>query len=146
MLYLLKKIYYCTKIFFLFSKKIKINHVYLKTQTAKSLLLHTLTQTLPKFEKDIKNSQSLSVSQKLTNDALKELLSIRYTLNESLLSLQTLNQLENERNTYLYITEQIDVAEKTRWAIMIGVVTINMLLIVLLVIGLVRNSKGSLCL
>ena len=86
------------------------------------------------------------MSQKLTNDALKELLSIRYTLNESLLSLQTLNQLENERNTYLYITEQIDVAEKTRWAIMIGVVTINMLLIVLLVIGLVRNSKGSLCL
>ena len=33
-----------------------------------------------------------------------------------------------------------------RWAIMIGVVTINMLLIFLLIIGLFKNSKGSLCL
>jgi hypothetical protein len=104
-----------------------------------------LTQTLPKFENDLKTSPSRASNPKLTNDALRELLSIRRTLNESLASLQPLNQLEAERNTYLLITEQIDVIEKTRWAIMIGVVTINMLLIALLVVGLVRNSKGSLC-
>ncbi len=122
-----------------YNSKLKI----FKTQTAKVHLLYTLTQTIPKFEKDIRNSQG---NQKFTNDALRELLSIRHTLNESLVSLQTLNQLENERNTYLQLTEQIDVIEKTRWAVMIGFVTVNMLLIVFLVSGLVRNSKGSLCL
>lgn len=117
--------------------------LYFQTQLARIHLLNTLTQTIPKYEKDLRNSQG---NQKFTNDALRELLSIRHTLNESLVSLQTLNQLENERNNYLLLTEQIDVIEKTRWAIMIGFVTINMLLIVFLVSGLVRNSKGSLCL
>lgn len=104
--------------------------------------------TLNKFELDLRkviDNQSYTNS-KLANEAIKELNGIRSTLNESYMALESLNQLEYERNAYVYLLSQINSAEQTRWAIMIGVVTTNMLLITLLIIGLIRNSKGSLCL
>ena len=93
-----------------------------------------------------KSARSQQHVAKLAHESLKELHTIRATLNDSLNSLDTLNQVDYEKNAYLALVQQIEVAEHTRWAIMIGVVSINILLILFLAIGLLKNSKGSLCL
>ena len=72
--------------------------------------------------------------------------SIRSALNDSVNALEPLNYLENENRAYNHILLQIEMVEHTRWVIMIAIVSANMILIFLLVVGLARNSRGSLCL
>lgn len=78
--------------------------------------------------------------------ALGEISKIQHSLNDSLNTLNTLSVLDQDKHSYINLMNQINTIEQTRWAIMIGIVTVNMLLISLLVLGLIRNSKGSLCL
>lgn len=78
--------------------------------------------------------------------ALGEISKIQHSLNDSLNTLNTLSHFDQDKDSYINLMNQINTIEQTRWAIMIGIVTVNMLLISLLVLGLIRNSKGSLCL
>lgn len=109
-----------------------------------------MTVTLTRFEKDLRKRLDESTPQssqsRLTNEAIRELLNVKASLNDSLNALEPLNQLEHERASYLYMLKQFNAAEQLRWAIMVGVVTTNAFLIALLILGLIKNSKGSLCL
>jgi len=121
------------------------NVVGAQTVKAKDSIAFQINTTLSTFEKDLKANNNNSNYYRLTNDALKELASVRSTLKDSYKSLEGLNQLDREKNAYMSLLSQIESIEQTRWTVMIGVVTVSMLLIMLLVIGLIRNSKGSLC-
>ena len=56
-------------------------------------------------------------SNKLAFESLKELSSIKQSLNDSYNSLEILNQIEYEKNAYLHLISQIEVAEQTRYLI-----------------------------
>lgn len=127
------------------------------TSAVRQSIAIDLSQSLNKFDADmsakarqqLQTASSSSSSNRLNDQVGKiknELKNIRQSLNQSLNSLDTLNQLVYERNAYTNVLKEIENVEQTRWGIMIGVVTVNLLLIVLLVIGLISNSKGSLCL
>jgi hypothetical protein len=113
-----------------------------ETRKATDTLSFIINTTLVKYDRDLDFKKNVKAAQA----SRKELHLISVSLNESIMSLDPINYLIEEKNNYVYFLTQTDLAEQTRWAIMIGVVTINMLLIVLLIIGLIRNSKGSLCL
>jgi protein tweety len=117
-----------------------------KTNMAKQSISNDLDSTLNTFETAIieKTKNSFTFDRQ-TDTALTEIKSIRVALNSSFASISTLDQLEYEQRAYIEQLMQLNIIEQTRWAIMIGVVTVNMLLILLLAIGLVKNSKGSLC-
>jgi hypothetical protein len=76
-----------------------------------------LNGTLAQFERDLNkyNNNTNNNNNKLVNDAVRELFSIKYALNESFASLQAFNQLEKEKNSYLQIVQQIDMIEQTRF-------------------------------
>lgn len=117
-----------------------------QAKQAKELINYQLNTTLPKYEKDIRAAIETSTTINSRNGQIfKELANAKRSLNESFNALDGLNQLDRDKAAYANIMNQIDLVEQTRWAIMIGVVTVNMLLITLLIIGLIRNSKGSLC-
>jgi hypothetical protein len=126
------------------------------TQVRQSIAFD-LSESLNKLDSDLsakarqqlQAASSSSSSNRLNDQVGKikiELKSIRLSLNQSVNALDMLNQLAYERNAYTNVLREIENVEQTRWGIMIGVVTVNLLLIVLLVIGLISNSKGSLCL
>ncbi|CAF0748234.1 unnamed protein product [Brachionus calyciflorus] len=114
-----------------------------QAKQAKELINNQINSTLGKYEKDLK--AAVDSNRHRSSQVLNELSNVKRALNESFNALDGLNQLEKEKNAYVTMMNQVDLVEQTRWAIMIGVVTINMLLITLLIIGLIRNSKGSLC-
>ena len=117
---------------------------------AKESIDKQLNQTLSRFENDLRRrleeTSPQSSQGKLTNEAIRELLNVKASLNDSMNALEPLCQLENERTSYLETLKQFNAVEQTRWAIMVGVVTTNAFLIALLILGLIKNSKGSLCL
>jgi len=79
------------------------------------------------------------------DDALREITNIKTALYESYRSLAYLANFNNEKQGYFLMFEQAKLFETTRWSIMVTAVVINMLLITLLITGLIRDSKGSLC-
>lgn len=115
---------------------------------AKESIAKQLNTTLIRFERDLKKrlDEPSSPSQtRQINEIMKELANVKLSLNESYNALEPLNQLEHERTSYSYMLKDFNEAEQIRWAIMIGVITVNTLLVALIIIGLIRNSKGSLC-
>ena len=85
-------------------------------------------------------------NMKQKNDAIKELNSIKSALLDSHRSLEYLKNFENEKQSYFNFLQQVEMFETIRWSIMLGFVVINTFLIILLMIGLIKNSKASLCL
>lgn len=124
-----------------------------KTNLAKDAIRVQINSTLAKYEYDLRVAANKTTTNSFNNynvirqmnEALSELNSIKQTLNESYNSLRPLNYLENESKAYDHLIVQMETIEHTRWLIMICIVSGNMLLIALLLIGLIRNSKGSLC-
>lgn len=94
----------------------------LKTQKAKESIRTQITQTLDKFEHDLKTAANQTNSNSFNNyninrqlnEAVKELGSIRGALNDSYNSLEPLNHLENENKAYNHLLVQIDMVEQTR--------------------------------
>lgn len=125
-----------------------------QTLLAKQSIGKQMNTTLSQFERDLRRrldesssgSGPQSSQSKLTSEAIRELLNIKSSLNDSLNALEPLSQLEHERASHLETLNQFNAAEHTRWAIMVGVVTTNAFLMALLILGLIKNSKGSLCL
>ena len=115
-----------------------------QTKNVQGSIKSHINQTLAKFEFDLKNSNFSNVKQK--NDALKELNSVRLALLDSHKSLEYLKYFENEKQSYYTFLHQLEMFETIRWSIMLGFVGVNSLLILLLMIGLIKNSKASLCL
>jgi hypothetical protein len=109
---------------------------------------NNLNETIKKYEHElnIKYKEEKAISTVQYQKIQHELRGVRGSLNESIAAFQSFNQLFSETDRYKSIFKDIDLVEETRWGIMIGVVTINLLLILLLVIGIIRDSKGSLCL
>ena len=125
-----------------------------QTRVARDSIRMQMNGTLFKFENELRRAANQSNSNSFNNyninrqlnEALKEMHSIRSALNESVNSLEPLNHLEHENNAYNEALLHIDMFEQTRWAIMIGIVSANMFLIFLLIVGLAKNSRGALCL
>lgn len=115
-----------------------------QTKNVQASIKSHINNTLAKFEFDLKNSSFSNLKQK--NDALKELASIRSALYDSHKSLEYLKHFENEKASYANFLQQTEMFETIRWSIMLGFVIINTFLILLLMIGLIKNSKASLCL
>lgn len=127
-----------------------------ETLKIKELIKNDLNTTLNQFENELsvvsgvqygqQNRKYNSNGEQALNKIKTEIRSIRQTLDQSIDSLNQLNQILYERNAYKNVLKEIDFVEQIRWSIMIAKVTINLLLILLLVVGLTKNSKGSLCL
>ena len=115
-----------------------------QTKNVQGSIKSHINNTLAKFEFDLKNSSFSNTKQK--NDALKELNSVRLALLDSQRSLEFLKYFENEKQSYYNFLHQLEMFETIRWSIMLGFVAVNSLLILLLMIGLIKNSKASLCL
>ncbi len=115
-----------------------------QTKNVQGSIKSHINNTLAKFEIDLKNSSFSNTKQK--NDALKELNSVRLALLDSHKSLEYLKYFENEKQSYYNFLHQLEMFETIRWSIMLGFVAVNSLLILLLMIGLIKNSKASLCL
>ncbi|RNA13425.1 tweety -like protein [Brachionus plicatilis] len=112
----------------------------------KELIKNQMSSTLHDYEQEITDlMRKDSKLESKSRSALSEIGKMQHSLNESLNTLKVLSHFNEDKNLYTGLMNQIDMIEQTRWAIMIGVVTINMLLISLLILGLIRNSKGSLC-
>lgn len=103
-----------------------------------------INTTLARFESDLRNSTYPNLKQK--SEALKELSNIKATLYDSQKSLDNLRYYEAERAAYFSFLHQIEMFEAIRWPIMLGFVVVNTFLLLLLMIGLIKNSKASLCL
>ena len=71
-----------------------------------------MNSALAKFEKDLRNSTY--PNKKTVNEALKELVSIKNTLNDSHKSLEYLKYFDNERKAYFSFFQQIEMFERTR--------------------------------
>lgn len=117
-----------------------------QTQLTQKSIMHYINVTFVEFENDLKNN-SLGYPQNhaKVDFALKEITSIKSALYESYRSLAYLSNFNNEKEGYFKMFEQVKIMETSRWAIMVTAVVINMLLITLLITGLIRDSKGSLC-
>ncbi len=115
-----------------------------QTKNVQASIKWNINTTLARFENDLKNSSYSNMKQK--NDAIKELNSIKSALLDSHRSLEYLKNFENEKQSYFNFLQQVEMFETIRWSIMLGFVVINTFLIILLMIGLIKNSKASLCL
>jgi hypothetical protein len=104
-----------------------------------------INDTFVRFENDLKNSSTYA-NQDRVDDALREIKNIKSSLYESFKSLAYLRNFDNEKLAYYQMLQQAQLFETTRWTIMVVAVVINMLLILLLITGLIKDSKGSLCL
>jgi hypothetical protein len=122
----------------------QFNNISSQTKLVKENIEIDLNDSLNRIESSITSAQQQASNQ--LNKIKNEVKSIRLTLNQSLLTLNSLNQVIKENNAYESVINDLNSIEKTRWSIMVSVVSVNMFLILLLVIGLIRNSKGSLCL
>jgi hypothetical protein len=107
-----------------------------------------LNETIKKYEQELnmKYKQQKAMTTEQYQKIQYEIKGIRGSLDETVTAFQSFNQILSGNHKHKSILKDIDLIEETRWGIMIGVVTINLLLILLLVIGVIRNSKGSLCL
>lgn len=117
-----------------------------QTKITQNSIMHYINVTFVQFENDLKNKTlTFPKNHDRVDDALREITGIKSALYESYRSLAYLSNFNNEKEGYFKMFEQAKVMETTRWAIMVTTVVINMLLVTLLITGLIRNSKGSLC-
>jgi hypothetical protein len=115
-----------------------------ETLKIENIILNDIMSSIGRISVEL--NRQLNESQMTVRTAIKEINSIKTTINETLFELGKLNQIFIERYAYSDTLNQIDFVERIRWSIMIGIVTVNLLLIILLIIGIITNSKGSLCL
>jgi len=120
---------------------VKIGNQTRHTQESIQVYINT---TFVKFESDFRKSNYSNTPHRL-DEVMREIKSIKASLHESYNSLANLRNFDNEKSSYSQMIQQAQLFETTRWTIMVTTVVINMLLIVLLITGLIRDSKGSLC-
>ena len=117
-----------------------------ETLKIEKMILNDINTSIGRINAELNRQLNESQATTTVKTAIKEINSIKTTVNETLAELGKLNQVFGERAAYEGVLKQMDAVEQIRWSIMIGISVVNLVLIILLFTGILTNSKGSLCL